>query len=224
MSAQSTAAKRLWKEYRDIADPRSGLKQVQVEVDDENVFKWNVALMVIDPESVYYGAYLKGELKFPTNYPFAPPNFKFTPAIYHPNVYSDGRICISILHEAGNETSDEPANETWSPAQSVESVLLSILSLLEDPNIGSPANVDAAIAFKKHKDEYKKRIQNEVSRSQANLPAGFKMPVLEEIRAKPQEEEVVDDDEWWDDEDNYYDDDDMDDDDDDDDDVSTMSE
>ncbi|QPG76182.1 hypothetical protein FOA43_003568 [Brettanomyces nanus] len=199
------ASKRLWKEYRDIVNPRTGLHQVKVEVDDDNIFFWKVVLMVIDPESNYYGACFKGQLKFPENYPFSPPNFKFTPAIYHPNVYSDGRLCISILHEHGNEQSDEPENETWSPAQSVESVLLSILSLLEDPNISSPANVDAAIAFKKHKDEYKKRIHNEVNRSKLNMPDGFKLPILADIRAPLEEEETVDDEEWWD-EDNYYDD------------------
>lgn len=197
------ASKRLWKEYRDIVNPKSGLKQVRVEIDDDNIFLWRVVLMVIDPESNFYGAYLKGQLKFPSDYPFSPPNFKFTPAIYHPNVYNDGRLCISILHKAGNDQSDEPDNETWSPAQSVESVLLSILSLLEDPNISSPANVDAAIAFKKHKDEYKKRIRNEVNRSKLNVPKGFKLPVMADNKSEEKDEEAMEEDEWWSDNDYY---------------------
>lgn len=208
MTSQLAASKRLWKEYRDLVSPKTGLKQVKVEVDDDNVFLWNVVLLVIDPESSYYGGYLKGELRFPKNYPFSPPNFRFTPAIYHPNVYNDGRLCISILHEAGNEQSDEPDNETWSPAQSVESVLLSILSLLEDPNISSPANVDAAIAFKKDKAEYARRIHNEVNRSRMNMPKEFTFPKMDDAKEKEEEAAVDNAEEWWEDEDDddYYDD------------------
>ncbi|ESX02197.1 hypothetical protein KL918_003742 [Ogataea parapolymorpha] len=201
--ATHAAAKRLWKEYKDISNPRTGLKQVHVEIEDDNIFLWNVALIVIDKDADYNGAYLKGQLKFPSNYPFSPPGFKFTPPIYHPNVYNDGRLCISILHESGNDQNDEPDNETWSPAQSVESVLLSIISLLEDPNISSPANVDAAIAFKKHRDEYRKRISVEVARSQANIPKDFVMPNAEDLKHNlKEEEERQDDEDWW--EDNYY--------------------
>ncbi|KAG7824723.1 hypothetical protein KL909_001945 [Ogataea angusta] len=201
--ATHAAAKRLWKEYKDISNPRTGLKQVHVEIEDDNIFLWNVALMVIDKDADYNGAYLKGQLKFPPNYPFSPPGFKFTPPIYHPNVYNDGRLCISILHESGNDQNDEPDNETWSPAQSVESVLLSIISLLEDPNISSPANVDAAIAFKKHREEYRKRISVEVARSQANIPKDFVMPNAEDLKQNlKDEEERQDDEDWW--EDNYY--------------------
>ncbi|GMG21763.1 unnamed protein product [Ambrosiozyma monospora] len=205
----STAAKRLWKEYRDISHPKDGLQQVRVEFDEDNIYLWRVALLVLDPESDYKGAYLKGQLKFPTNYPYSPPNFKFTPPIYHPNVYNDGRLCISILHEAQEQT-DEPLNETWSPVQSVESVLISVLSLLEDPNISSPANVDAAVAWKKNKPEYKRRVENEVKRSRANMPEGFVFPNLNDLANKKDDEEESQIDEqeekWWDE--NYDDDDD----------------
>ena len=210
-----SAAKLLWKEFRDITHPKTGLKQVHVELPDENIFVWNVSLIVVDPESSYNGAYLSGQLRFPSNYPFAPPSFKFTPAIFHPNVYIDGRLCISILHTADNETSDEPVNFTWSPAQNVESVLLSILSLLEDPNVNSPANIEASICYRKQKDVYKQKIRADVQRSRERMPSDVVLPSIEEITAHKSaangNEEENDD--WWDD--NFYDDDDDDDDDDD---------
>ncbi|ODV86400.1 hypothetical protein CANARDRAFT_197056 [[Candida] arabinofermentans NRRL YB-2248] len=206
--ATQAAAKRLWKEYKDISNPRISPvanKQIHVECDDDDIFKWKVALIITNKDSDYHGAYLKGTLKFPLNYPYSPPSFKFTPPIYHPNVYNDGRVCISILHESGNDQSDEPDNECWSPVQSVESVLVSIISLLEDPNISSPANVDAAITFKKHKDEYKKKIEREVVRSRGNVPDDFVWPVdCDEVKEVVQPGEDVEDG-WW--EDNYYDDD-----------------
>jgi hypothetical protein len=61
-------------------------------------------------------------------------------------VYKDGKVCISILHPPGeDEMSGEFASERWLPTQSVSSVLLSVISMLSDPNPSSPANVDASV-------------------------------------------------------------------------------
>lgn len=137
-------------------------------------------------------------MTFPLDYPFSPPTFRFTPAIFHPNVYKDGRLCISILHRGGDLTSGEPDGETWSPAQSVESVLISIVSLLSDPNISSPANVDAAVSWNKDRKHYNERVLAEVEKSKADIPAGFTMPNEDAyVAPKPTSNEEVIDDEFW---------------------------
>ncbi|CAJ0922075.1 12689_t:CDS:2 [Entrophospora sp. SA101] len=57
-------------------------------------------------------------------------------------IYTDGKLCISILHPPVEDpTSGETAAERWNPTQSVESILISIVSLMGDPNCSSPANV-----------------------------------------------------------------------------------
>lgn len=207
-----SAQKILWKEFRDISHPKTGLKQVHVELaDDSNIFKWKVAIMVIDPKSDYNGAYFDAILTFPDEYPFRPPNFRFTPSIFHPNVYPDGRLCISILHQAGQDQGDEPDDITWSPAQRVETVLLSILSLLEDPNVNSPANVDAGLCYRKQRDVYKQKVKNDVIKSRERIPSGFKMPTFEDISIAPKPDEPEED--WW--EDDFYEDEEDDDEDDD---------
>lgn len=211
-----SSAKILWKEFRNITNPKTGLKQIHVEVADDNIYIWNVSLMVVDPESHYNGACLQGILRFSPNYPFEPPSFKFTPAIFHPNVYVDGRLCISILHSANSEQpNDEPLELTWSPAQNVETVLLSILSLLDDPNINSPANVEASVGYKKRREEYIEHVKKDVQRSKERMPKDIVMPTLEEVmhHGKPVAEEQQEEG-WW--EDDYYDDDEDDDEDDDD--------
>lgn len=202
-----SAAKILWKEFRNISNPKTGLKQVHVEIPDENIFVWNVSLMVVDPESMYHGSYLTGQLRFPSDYPFSPPSFRFTPAIFHPNVYVDGRLCISILHTANLEVSDEPVELTWSPAQNVESVLLSILSLLEDPNVNSPANVEASICYRKQKDVYAQKVKADVLRSKERMPADIVLPTLDDITAskQPVPQDTEEGEGWW--EDDFYDDD-----------------
>jgi hypothetical protein len=46
-------------------------------------------------------------------------------------VYPDGNVCISILHTPGEDPlMYEQASERWSPVQSVEKVLLSVISML----------------------------------------------------------------------------------------------
>lgn len=174
---KSSAASLLLRQYRELTDPKKAIPSFHIELDDDsNIFVWNIGVMVLNEDSIYHGGYFKAQMRFPDDFPFSPPQFRFTPAIYHPNVYRDGRLCISILHQSGDPMADEMDSETWSPVQTVESVLISIVSLLEDPNISSPANVDAAVDYRKNPEQYKQRVKMEVERSKQDIPQGFIMP------------------------------------------------
>ena len=82
---------------------------------------------------------------------------KFICDIFHPNgniglircliiVYKDGTVCISILHPPGDDPNHyESSSERWSPVQSVEKILLSVMSMLAEPNDESGANIDACV-------------------------------------------------------------------------------
>ena len=60
-------------------------------------------------------------------------------------------MCISILHPPGDDRwGYEKAVERWSPAQSVEKILLSVISMLSEPNTESPANIEG-MAGRVHK-------------------------------------------------------------------------
>ncbi|MCJ1300832.1 hypothetical protein MMC08_003631 [Hypocenomyce scalaris] len=170
-------------------------KWVNVELHDDNVFDWDIALIVLNPDSLYYGGYFKAKMNFPKNYPYAPPDFKFVRPLYHPNIYKDGKLCISILHAPGeDEMSGESAAERWSPAQRVESVLLSILSLLDDAEVSSPANVDAGVMLRKHPEEYKTLVKHDVEVSKKDIPPGFVMPTHESTIRQIEKD---DDREFW---------------------------
>ncbi|AAS54288.1 AGL203Cp [Eremothecium gossypii ATCC 10895] len=214
---KNTAASLLLRQYRELTDPKKAIPSFHIELDDDsNIFSWNIGVMVLNEDSIYHGGYFKAQMRFPEDFPFSPPSFRFTPAIYHPNVYRDGRLCISILHQSGDPTSDEPDSETWSPVQTVESVLISIVSLLEDPNISSPANVDAAVDYRKNPEQYKQRVKLEVERSKQDIPPGFVMPTsqtayISQRNTEPEEAKDVGDNFWYDseeDDDMYGDDDD----------------
>ena len=134
------------------------------------------------------------EQSFPQDYPFRPPDFRFLRPLFHPNIYPDGRLCISILHQPGeDEMSGESADERWSPAQNVESVLLSILSLLDNAEINSPANVDAAVMLRNSPAEYKEKVKSDLELSKKDVPDGFVMPKQEEAfkTAKKEDEYMM---------------------------------
>ena len=157
---------------------------------NENIFEWSVALIVLNPDSIYYGGYYKAIMKFPKNYPYEPPDFRFERPLWHPNVYEDGRLCISILHQPGDDAmSGELAGERWSPVQRVESVLISVLSLLDDAEVSSPANVDAGVMLRKDPEGYKERVRQDKEASKEDIPAGFEMPTHESAFKKEEKVE-----------------------------------
>ena len=58
-----------------------------------------------------------------------------------------GDVCISILHEPGEDLYGyEKAEERWLPIHTVETIVISVIAMLSDPNCESPANVDAAVS------------------------------------------------------------------------------
>lgn len=133
--------------------------------DDQDAFVWDIC--IIGPQGTdYEGGMFNAEMTFPPQYPNLPPVLKFTSEFWHPNVYEDGRVCISILHAPGaDEYGYESAQERWLPIHTIESILLSVISMIHDPNVESPANIDAAKQFREESAEFKKRVKRCVRRS-----------------------------------------------------------
>ncbi|KAH8150063.1 uncharacterized protein LAJ45_05749 [Morchella importuna] len=95
-------------------------------------------------ETPYDGLVFKLSLEFPSNYPMSPPTVLFTTPMFHPNVDMAGRICLDIL------------KDKWSAVYNVQSILLSLQSLLGEPNNKSPLNGQAAELWDKDPKEYKR--------------------------------------------------------------------
>ena len=78
----------------------------------------------------------------------------------HGLVYKSGEVCISILHPPEEDKYGyESAAERWSPVQTPETILLSVISMLSSPNDESPANVEAATLWRDDPKEFKKRVR-----------------------------------------------------------------
>ena len=90
----------------------------------------------------------------PLTHPTHPPQCKFPPNFFHPNVYPSGTICLSILNE----------DEGWRPSLTVRNILLGVQDLLGDANPHSPAQSDAYMLLTKSPGEYRRRVQAQAAK------------------------------------------------------------
>ncbi|KAA8589957.1 hypothetical protein FQN60_013322, partial [Etheostoma spectabile] len=124
-------------------------------VDESDMYNWEVAI-------------------------FGPPNTH-----YEGGYFKNGDVCISILHPPVDDPqSGELPSERWNPTQNVRTILLSVISLLNEPNTFSPANVDASVMYRKWRDskgkdrEYIEIIRKQVVATKAEAERdGVKVPV-----------------------------------------------
>ena len=106
-----------------------------------NLFHWRGTILG-PPSTPYAGGMFHIDIQFPNSYPFQPPHLKFETQIYHPNINGRGEICLDILkHE-------------WSPALTLSDLLLSISSLLDDPNPNDPLVPTIAAQYRQDRDRY----------------------------------------------------------------------
>ncbi|XP_036186467.1 ubiquitin-conjugating enzyme E2 R2 isoform X2 [Myotis myotis] len=142
------------------------------------------ALMMMSFDEPEILIFQEAHIKFPIDYPYSPPTFRFLTKMWHPNIYENGDVCISILHPPVDDPqSGELPSERWNPTQNVRTILLSVISLLNEPNTFSPANVDASVMFRKWRDskgkdkEYAEIIRKQVSATKAEAEKdGVKVP------------------------------------------------
>lgn len=131
--------KRIQRELQEMAsDPptncSAGLKR-------DDLLEWTATIM--GPEdSPYSGGVFNLTIKFSKNYPFKPPTVTFDTKIYHPNIDSSGNLCLDIV------------KDQWSPALTVSKLLLSICSLLTDPNPDDPLVSSIAKQYKDNRVAY----------------------------------------------------------------------
>jgi len=133
------SAKRIAKELENFTKNPPSNCSAGPEGDD--IYNWTGTIM--GPcDTPYAGGVFYLNINFPANYPFKPPKVTFVTKIYHPNINSGGGICLDIL------------KDNWSPALTISKVLISICSLLDDPNPDDPLVPDIARQYKENKVAY----------------------------------------------------------------------
>ena len=98
----STSLQRLAGELKSLQhEPVEGF--IVTLPNDDDLYVWHVAIFG-PPDTPYQGGYFRAKMSFPLDYPYSPPKMKFLFPLLHPNVYSDGELCVSILHPPGEDT------------------------------------------------------------------------------------------------------------------------
>lgn len=146
------ASKRIKKEIQYLDRDSSDLYTAKPIKGDK--FHWT-ATITGPPDSPYEEGTFSLIIHIPTDYPFKPPKVIFTTKIYHPNINKDGEVCLDIL------------NSQWSPALTISKILLSIVSLLCDPNADDPLDHDIAHVYKTDRESYN-RMARKWTRKYAN--------------------------------------------------------
>ena len=137
------------KSNKSIRRIRKELEEIRVEPPSncsagplpDNIKEWE-ATIIGPSESPYAGGLFKLQILFTDKYPFKPPKVKFTTRIFHPNINSHGSICLDIL------------NVNWSPALTITKLLLSISSLMTDPNPNDPLVKSIADMYMLDREKY----------------------------------------------------------------------
>jgi len=135
--------------YRLQCYPPSGVSGAPIDTD---IRRWQGIIFGPDG-SPWEGGIFKLGLTFDENYPFTAPYVRFLTKVFHPNVGPSGEISLGIL------------GDNWNPVYDVLAILLSIQSLLCEPNPTCTAGLEASLLFSENKLEYNRRIKETVERS-----------------------------------------------------------
>jgi len=138
------STKRIINEVREIEkfiklEPIDNHRFLDIQMIDDDIKHYEVTF--IGPKETPYEEIINTlSINIPEDYPHKSPSIKFLNKIYHPNISQyDGSICLDIL------------KENWKPVYSLRTILMSIISLLSDPNPDSPLNGEAAALYKNGK-------------------------------------------------------------------------
>ncbi|KAH7978463.1 hypothetical protein HPB49_005574 [Dermacentor silvarum] len=112
-----------------------------------NLFEWDCAIPG-KQGTPWEGGLYKLRMIFKDDYPSTPPICKFEPPVFHPNVFSSGQVCLSLLDE----------DKGWRAATTMKDILLGIQALLDEPNVDDPAQLEASEVYKRDAQEYRRRV------------------------------------------------------------------
>lgn len=124
---QTETIKRLLKDVRQLIRHPLTDNGIYYSHDDSDCSK-GYAMIVGPSDTPYFGGYYFFKFDYPSDYPFTPPKVTYMTndgsTRFNPNLYKCGKVCVSILNTW--------SGDKWSSCQTINSVLLTLCSLLND--------------------------------------------------------------------------------------------
>lgn len=107
--------------------------------------------------TIWEGGEYPVTLQFCSDYPTKPPVCSFKPGFLHPNVHTDGKICLDIINDRAN-------GGRWNPGTTIKMILIGIQELLDRPNINSAAQQRAYELYKRDHTAYEREVRAQAKR------------------------------------------------------------
>lgn len=149
--SRSAAAIRLMTDLKIMRkDPPEGCSAGPIK--DDNIYTWEATILGPNDTPWQDGMY-KMRLTFNDQYPAQAPAVEFLTEMFHPNIQQNGKVCMDTIQEK------------WSPVYTVNMILMSVQSLLTDPNPNSAANPEAAKVYHTNRIAYEKKVRQCAAKS-----------------------------------------------------------
>ena len=104
--------------------------------------------------TIWEGGRFQMQMHFTDEYPTKPPTCIFTPALFHPNVYDDGKVCLSIINPT----------KGWKPSTTIKQILIGIQELLDNPNNDDAAQQRPYEAYARDRPRYERTVREFAAR------------------------------------------------------------
>lgn len=141
-----TLARRLKHHFKELENNPAPLCHAEPKNSDGNLTHW-IGWIDGPDETPFAGGRFELTIDFPSDFPFKPPRIRFTSPIFHPNISVKGEICLDILQGE------------WSPVLTIRSLLISLCSLLSDPNAEHGLNPEALNIYRADRRRYEQLAQ-----------------------------------------------------------------
>lgn len=113
---------------------------------NQDIYGYHYVWLNGPKDTPFEGGVFKICFSLPQDYPYKPPKMTFQTKVYHPNISRDGSICIDIL------------KDQWSAALRLNTVILSLSSLLANPNPNDPLVPEIATEYSYDREKYNKNV------------------------------------------------------------------
>ena len=149
-AGQTTAAPRkspgqirLTKDFQELDKPSF----IELNVDQSNIMNFSMQMdLKGERDSLWCGGKYAFSVKVPNDYPYKAPTVHCDTPVYHPNIDTEGNVCLNILRA------------DWKPVLDIGSVIMGLIFLFLEPNPNDPLNHEAAAEFRDFPDRFKQNV------------------------------------------------------------------